>query len=774
MFKNYMKIAIRNLKRHKGFSFINITGLALGIACFLFILVYVQDELSYDGFHEDADSIYQILTHTDIKNNSITPTPLAPKLKEECPEIIDAARYHWIWGGAVINYNDKTFEEDGLRLVDPSFFKVFDFPFIMGDPNRALNDPYSIVITKASADKYFGDEYPIGKVVTLNHQHQLIVTGVIENVPSNSTLQFDMLVSLEFNILNIDNPGSYLAWENLTVYTFIKCRDHCNVDELNKKINRLVRNQSNRKSSFSLLPFMDRYFFFYSNKTSIYAFITIAVFVLLVACFNFMNLSTARSARRAKEIGMRKIVGAYRKQIILQFLGESTLLSLIAGICALILFSLLLPLFSTITGKEVILQYPFLLLSSLGVALFSGIVAGSYPALFLSRFKVIPALKGNLKSSFKGKGLRKTMVVAQFIISILLIIGMLVVNQQKYYMQSKDIGYDKRNIVSIPLDGGSIKYYQVFKNELLKDSRIVCVTGTASSLPFFNWHQGNIQWEGKNINDDISVSFNKVDYDFIKTLNIDLVEGRDFTRALSSDAEYNFLVNEEMAKKIGIHPVAGATLKIGDHPGKIVGVIENFHFSPLQRQIEPLILRLSPEDADNMLIRIQPENLAATLSFIENTWKNVVPQYPFQYSFLNEDYERSLFNISRIGYLLTAFSVLTIMISCLGLFGLSSYAVEQRTKEIGIRKVLGASVSNIVTDISKEFIILVLIANIIAWPLAYYLMNRWLQNFAYRINIGWWILLSAGVLALAIALFTVSYQSIKAALANPVESLHYD
>ena len=773
MFQNYFKVATRNIRRNPKYSLINLTGLTVGIACSLFIFVYVQDEFSYDRFHNNIGNVYQVLSHTDIKNNSVTPVPLGPILKDECPEIEKMTRYHWMWGETVLSYGDKTFIENGLRLADPHFFSIFSFPFLKGNPQTALTGTQSIVISEETSRKYFADEDPTGKILTLNHEHDFVVTGVIGNIPHNSTLRFNMVIPIEFNITNYDNW--YMDWNNLFVYTFIQCQKGCNVDQVNENIaGTVTRHGGQENLTLSVLPFADRHFFFFADKQTAYAFMTIAVFILFIACFNFMNLATARSTKRGKEIGMRKIVGAHRKQIVYQFLGESLLLTVIAGCIAVLLFTFLFPLFRTITGKEIDIPYGYLLRCSLAVTVLTGLAAGSYPALFLSQYKVMSVLKGVSLSGSRGRRLRRAIVTIQFALSILLILGMCVVYQQMEYIQNKDIGYNRDNVVSIPMGGGSEQYYQVFKNELLKDPSIKGVTGTASALPFVNWRIHVFQWQGKNPDEKISISFNAVDYDFIETMQMNIIDGRSFANESFSENTFSLIINEEMVKLMGKDSVIGSPLDRGDQPGVVIGVVENFHFNPLRYHIEPLVLQLDPREIDNVLIRIQPENFASTLSYIEDTWKEIIPHYPFQYSFLEEDYDRSVFRLKRTGYLLAAFAVLAIMISCLGLFGLSSYVAERRTKEIGIRKVLGASLPHIVQHISKEFMVLVVISNILIWPLAYYIMNSWLQNFAYRTSIEWWTFLLAGSVVLLIAVLTVSFQSLKAALANPVDSLRYE
>ena len=774
MITHYLKTALRHILRHKIYSFINIVGLAIGIACCLLITLWILDELSYDKFYKDADSIYHVLAHTDVKNIRVTPTLLAPTLKENFPEIVDATRYHWFFQDTLFSYENKAFRERRLRLVDPSFFKIFTFPFLQGNPDTALNDPYSIVVSEATAEKYFSNKDPIGKTLTMNNQHQFTVTGVIENVPRNSTLQFDMVIPIEYLISTYDSW--YTGWNNFFPKTFIKLQDNCNVDDINKKIADVAQIHGSREDTvLTVLSFTKRYVLFFSDVKYIYIFSAIAIFILVIACINFINLSTARSANRAKEISMRKIAGAHRKNIIFQFLGESLVLSFTALIFALILVGLLLPLFNTITEKELSLSNSLILPLAIGLALFSGIAAGSYPALFLSAFHPVKILKGKMASGAKSSALRKVLVVVQFSLSILLIIGTFVVHKQIDYMKHLSIGYDKELIVSISMGAGSEQYYRVFKNELLDDARILGVTGTALRMPYIDWHTSGWHWEGKDPNKELSVCFNVIDYDFVETLKLELLEGRDFTREVSSDASESYLVNEEMMKLMGMESAAGATLTGSGRIGKIIGVIKNFHFQPFYNQIEPLVLRLAPEDVDNILIRIKPGNITSTLTFIKETWKKVIPMYPFEYSFLDEDFDRRNFrDIERTSKLINSFAILAIIISCLGLFGLASFMAEQRTKEIGIRKILGASVSSIVLLLSKEFTKWVLIATIISWPIGYFAMSKWLQNFAYRTNINLWIFLLSAAVALLIAMLTISYQSIKSALANPIDSLRYE
>ncbi len=774
MFKNYIKIAYRNIQKNKIYSFINITGLAAGFACCLLITLWVIDELSFDKFHKNGKQIYHVLAHADVKNTMVTPTLLGPTLKEEFPEVIDMARFHRFYEGTIITYQDRSFNEDRLRTVDPSFLKMFTFPFIKGDPETALENPHSIVITRATAVKYFAGEDPLGKILTLNHEYVFTVTGVIENLPHNSTLQFDMLVPIAFQI-TISGEW-FTSWGNFFPYTFIKFQADCNVQEVNKKIADFLPTHGGPKQhKLTVLPFQKRHFVFYSDIMYVYIFSAIAVFILVIACLNFINLSTARSANRAKEIGMRKISGALRNHIIFQFIGESLIFSFIALIAAIMLVYMLLPFFNTLTSKEINLSdwsvIPFTILFTF----LTGLAAGIYPAFFLSKFRPVKVLKGELKSGTKGMTLRKTLVVIQFSFSILLMIGMLVVHRQIGFIQNADIGYSKEQLVHISMQGGSVKHYPVFRRELLSNTRILDVTGTAVAMPHFSWHQSGFHWKGDDPRQkEISISYNSIDYEFVKTFQIQLVEGRDFSSEYATDATASCLINEEMMKLMELKTAEGAELSQMNRTYKIIGVVKNFHFRTFIHQIEPLVLRLSPNGCKNIYVRISPKAIPSTMKFIRVTWNRILPDYPFEAVLLDEEFEQGYRNIERTGTLLNSFALLAVIISCLGLFGLASFMAEQRTKEIGVRKVLGASVPGIILLISKEFTKWVLVANVIAWPVAWYVMGKWLQNFVYKTNITWTTFIMSAGIALFIALLTVSYQSIKAALANPVESLRYE
>jgi len=785
MIKNYLKVTLRNMRKHKGYSFINIFGLALGMACCILLLLWVQDELSYDTFHENAGDLYRVVEnqhYTDyIYRVAVTPYPLGPALKEDFPEIADATRYAYA-GGILVRYGDNAFFENGIQAVDPSFFRMFSFPFMQGDRNTALDDPYAVVISAKMADKYFAGENPVGKSLSFNNRYDFTVTGVMKNIPRNSSLQFDMAVPFEF----MKTTGRYNeSWGSNSISTYVLLQKNTPKLRVDEKIAGFIKAHLEESvTTLYLQPFtrMHLYSSFYSQTGPgdiqyVYIFSVIALFILLIACINFMNLATARSANRAKEVGLRKVVGAMRGNIIRQFFSESLLLSVIALLLAVVMVALILPPFNTFSGKEISFAFAGkrpILLGLTAITLFTGIISGSYPALFLSSFQPVLVLKGSLKAGSKSAVLRKTLVVIQFSLSIFLIIGTAVIYTQLDYMRNKKPGYDKENLVYIPLRGTTRQSYRVFKSELLKNPGIAAVSASTHRPTNIGSNTSGIRWDGKAEDQKELISFSAVDFDYVETLKIELAEGRSFSEEFPSDTAAAFMVNEEVVKLMGVESAAGRNLYWGDTEGKIIGVMKNFHFQRVKYKIEPLVIGISLPDLNFILIRIHPDNTAAALDYIETTWKNVIPDYPFEYHFLSEDFERMYRTEEKIGDLLKYFSFLAVLIACLGLFGLASFTAEQRTKEIGIRKSFGASGLNVSLLFCREFFMLVIFANAIAWPFAYFAMHRWLQDFSYRTDLGLWLFALAGLLAVVIALMTVSFQSIKAALANPADALRYE
>jgi predicted permease len=785
MLKNYLKIALRNIKRHKGYSLINITGLALGMACCLLITIWVLDELSFDKFHENAASLYRVEENQHYTGRmfhvNVTPYPLAPALKEEIPEIIDATRYVWA-GGLLFRHGDKAFFEDDIRAVDPSFFQMFTFPLLKGDKNTALDSPYSLVLSEEIAEKYFGEEDPLGKVISVNNQYDFTVTGVMKNVPHNSYLQFDVIIPYELlrkTGRTRENFGSN------SILTFVKLQENVPVEQVNQKILGFIRTRvPESRTDLVLMPYtrihLHAYFGYEKDPGAIqyvYIFSIIALFVLLIACINFMNLSTARSANRAKEVGLRKVVGALKSDLIRQFYSESVIFALIALVFAVAIVSLLLPAFGALASKELswnVAGIESILAGLLGITLFTGLVAGSYPALFLSAFQPVRVLRGSLESGAASSWFRKVLVVFQFSLSILLIIGTTVVYKQLNFMKNRGLGWDKEHLVYVFLRADIKKSYEALKTELVKDSRVLGVTGTSELPLYIGSNSSGADWDGKDPDFSMLIGYNAVDFDFIETLRIEMVEGRSFSKEFPSDHSKSFIVNEEVAKIMEKESVVGERFSFGGVEGSIVGVMKDFHYQHIRNKIEPLAIIVSPEYINYTIIRIPPGSVSESMKYIEHTWNRVIPNYPFEYTFLDETFNRMFRAEERIGTVLKYFAGLAVFIACLGLFGLASFMAEQRTKEIGIRKILGANVSQVTVLLCREFFMLVLLANIIAWPAAYFVMKNWLQNYAYHTGLGLYIFAAAMAAALVVAVISVSFQAIRAAVANPVDSLRYE
>lgn len=785
MLKNYLKVILRNIRKHKGYSFINITGLAIGMACCLLISIWVLDELSYDRFHTNAPQLYRVEEDQQYSGRvfhvSVTPHPLAPALIEEIPEIVDATRLVWS-GGLLFRYGEKAFFEYSVRAADPSFFQMFTFPLIKGDKNRVLESAYSLVINEDIAEKYFGREDPLGKVITINNTHEFTVDGVIKNVPHNSILQFEVLVPYAF----LEKIGrTNLEFGSNSIGTYVQLSPNATMDQVNAKISGFIKAKvPDSATELVLKPFtrihLHSYWGYEKDAGAIqyvYMFSIIALFVLLIACINFMNLSTARSSNRAKEVGMRKVVGALKSHLIRQFYGESVVFAFIALILAVIIVTALLPVFSQFADKDLswnVGGIVTILIGLTAITFFTGLVAGSYPALFLSAFQPVKVLRGTLKSGAASSWFRKILVVVQFSLSILLVIGTVVVYKQLTYMKNKRLGWDKEHLVYIPLRDDVRKVYDTLKTELVKDPLVLNVTASSQLPSNMGSNSSNFNWEGKDPNFTTLIGDNSVDFDFIETLKIEMKEGRSFSKEYSSDASSGFIINEEVAKLMGRESVVGESCMFFGREGTIIGVTKNWHYQPVRREIEPLALFIEPEWNRVMLIRIPTGDVSESIKSIENVWKRVIPTYPFEYYFLDENFDQMYRAEESIGTLLKYFAVLAVFVACLGLFGLASFTSEQRTKEIGIRKVLGAKVSNITMLLCREFFLLVLVSNVIAWPVAYFLMKTWLQKYAYRTSLSVFIFMAAIGIALLVAFLSVSFQAIRAATANPVDSLRYE
>ncbi|TWR31366.1 FtsX-like permease family protein [Mucilaginibacter pallidiroseus] len=789
MIKNYFKIAFRNLWRHKGFSFINITGLAIGITACFFISMYVAFELSYDRFHTKADRIYRLAT--DIKtpsetiNTEVTSWAFAPNLKADFPEIEAYARVNQ--SGVLVRKDNIKFQEDNAMFADSGFFKLFDFKFIRGNAATSLSKPLTAVMSKSTAKKYFGDADPVGKSVLMTGKATPVeITGVMEDMPENTGVKADILVSMS-TLTQIFDKGIDDRWGNYGAVTYLLLKPGVDAKTLESKFPAFIKKRNGveegKRQMFATLllePLKDVYL--YSKRSpqgsinNVYIFSIVAAFILVIASINFINLTTARSVERAKEVGIRKVVGALKGELAGQFLGESVLICLMAFVLTIILSVVLLPAFNQLSGKVIstgifsnLLYIAILFITSVGI----GLLAGLYPAAVLSSFKPVSVLKGRFSAGNKGNALRKTLVVAQFSISIALIIGTIIVYTQMNYMQTQDLGFSKDQTLVLDTnnDPGKESFVQAVKSmpgvKSVTLSAAIPGGGNAGAYSEIENSKGDLQVA------NLDLYF--VDFDYVKQYGIKIIAGRPFQREfMQTDTAQAMLINEEAAKLFGYsspQQAIGKRFKQWGREGKIVGVMKDFHYRSLQSKISPLTMRVELNALNLASIKVSSANLKSTLAGIESKWKVAMPDRPYSFFFLDEFFDKQYRSEQRFGKLFLNFAVLAIFISCLGLLGLASYSTYQRTREIGIRKVLGASTTGIVNMLSKDFIKLVGLSFLIATPVAWYFMQKWLQDFAYRINIQWWVPALAGSLALIIALATVSFQAVKAALSNPVKSL---
>ena len=798
MIKNYFKTAWRNLWKHKTFSFINVFGLATGIASSLLIFLFVQDELSYDRFHKNAQDIYRVVK--DFVNDdgsrlpdATTPPALAPAMQQEIPEVEKVTRVFPSWGrDFLIKYGDKKILEQRLYRVDSSFFDVFTFPFIKGDPKNAFKNINSIVLTKSAAKKYFGDEDPMGKTLSVDDFGDLMVSGVIKDVPSNSHFHFDFLISIR------TFPGNDLdaSWEWYNFYTYAKVKPNTSIASLTKKIQDLYkRNDEEAKNIFYTQRLTDIHLSSNlkwelesnSDRLYVYVFSLIGIFIILIAGINYVNLATAKASVRAKEIGVRKVAGAVRSSLVKQFLVESITTCLLASVVAVIIAQLLLPAVNALTLKQLtVLGNPGVLSYMLLSTVFLGVVAGIFPAIYLSSFKPIIVLKGLKLSEKATLGLRKILVVIQFTISIVLIIGALIISQQVHFIQSAKLGLNKDQVL-IAKNTSNPHDRNAFLNEISQLPGVKKATTADGVVGGQNWTNGmNL----KGSQNSQLINFLSVGYDFVDAMGMQVKEGRGFSQKFPADTMNNgipggpldqnigsVLVNETAVKDLGIpEPAVGKQLLWSSDKDTmyyltIVGVLKDFHFTSLKNQIKPFAFINNPRRQWYFTIKLSTDNMRATLTQLGNAWKKFSNDRPFEYTFLDETYAKLYQSEARFEKVFISLVVLGIIISCLGLLGLSTFAAQRRIKEIGIRKTLGASAASVVALLSKDFLKLVVVALIIAVPIAWFAMTKWLQDFAYRISIQWWVFIAAAVLALLIAFITVSSQAIKAAVANPVKSL---
>jgi len=790
MIKNYFKIAFRNLWRHKTFSFINIMGLTVGLTAFFLIFIYVKFELSYDAFNSKADRIYRVVA--DLKTPSETlhtngpGWAVGPNIKEEFAEIEAVAR---ITGDNIlVRKGDIKFQEENALWADSALFQIFDFKILKGNPRTALSDPFSIVFTETAAKKYFGKTDPMGQTLLLTGDaFPSKVTGIIKDMPENSQVKADMLVSMSTITSKFDKRLDS-QWANYGNRTFVLLKPQTNPLALQAKLPAFLEKRNGtemkRLQMFpTLLLERLRDVYLHStrdgsktgNSNNVYIFSIIAVFILVIACINFVNLTTARSAERAKEVGIRKVVGAARTQLARQFIGESILICIIAFILSVAAAALMLSLFNQLAGKTVsagIFSSPSYIVILFLIALSIGILAGIYPALVLSSFQPVQVLKGRFATGTKGSLLRKGLVVAQFTISIALIIGTIVVYSQMKYMRSQDLGFNKDQQLIIDTQGDPAK--NTLKQAIASIPGVSAIS-LAGSVPGGGNPGAYSQVENKKGDMQIAnLDLYFTDFDYIPQYKIKIVAGRAFSKEFGTDTTQAMLLNETAVKLFGYSSpkdIIGKKFDQWGRKGTVIGVMEDFHFRSLQEVIKPLSMRIEPNGCNLISATVSSTNVKATIAAVENKWKSLIPNRPFSYFFLDDFFDKQYRGEIRFGKLFLNFSLLAIFISCLGLLGLASYSTMQRTKEIGIRKVMGASVAGIVNLLSKDFLILILISFLLAAPVAGFGMHSWLKDFAYRINISWWIFALAGLLAVVIALATISFQAIKAAYANPVNSL---
>lgn len=806
MFRNYLKVAFRNLWKNKGYSAINIFGLAVGLATCLLIILFVWDELSFDRFHEKANRIYRV--DSDIKFGgsalriAVSSDPMGATLKRDYPQVEQYTRIYASSGAKLLKKDDAYLNEEKIAYADSTFFDVFSFPLVSGNPRTALNDPNTAVVSESAAIKYFGTTQAIGKVIETNDNVNYKVTAVMKDMPKNSHFIFDVLLSMD----NVQyDMGNYLSHN---FHTYIVLKEGANPADFKRIFREVldkyilpqarafmpVKSMEEFESTgnylrYSLMPMTDIHLksdkypelAVNGSEQNVFIFSAVAFFILLIACINFMNLSTARSSNRAKEVGIRKVLGTERSTLIRQFLTESTLVAFISLVVALLITLGILPFFNDLSGKSLTMTslfQPGFLPILIIIPLIVGFLAGSYPAFYLSSFQPITVLKGKLARGFKKSGFRSGLVVIQFTATIFLIIATIVVYTQLSYIQNRKLGFSKDQVLMVDNAYVLGSQAEAFKQEILKFSGVQ--NGTLSSfLPVSSSSRSDNTYSKEAVMDaasGLNMQTWEIDHDYLKTLGMELVKGRNFSKEFGTDSNA-VIINETTAKILGYpDPIGKNIYYSGDGSGgsivplQIIGVVRNFNFESLHHNVGPLCFRLG-KSTGIASFKVNTTNIKDLVTKVETTWKSMAPGMPFSYRFLDDAFNNMYRAEQRMGKLALGFSILAIVVACMGLFGLATYAAEQRVKEIGIRKVLGASVSGIVEMLSVDFIKLVLVSALIAFPISWWAMTKWLTNFAYRIDLSWWIFLVAAVIAIFIALTTISYQAIRAALMNPVRSL---
>lgn len=786
MWENYIKSGFRHIKKQRGYSLINLAGLTIGITCFVLISLYVRYELSYDRFHENAKDLYRVLvrtreTYMGKSEVPVTPGPLAAAMQEEFPEILKATRVKA--EHVSMRHKDHRFAENRIYYADPAFLEMFTFPLSAGNPETSLTDPYGLLISQDMAQKYFPEENPLGKIVEIDKVDYKI-TGVLERIPGNTHFRFDFLASFS-SLVELQGRDRVYNWNSWSYSTYILLQKQADPVFLENKLGDLLRKNygEDATQTLRLQPVAHIHFYTKANFElepgadirNVYLLSAVGLFILLIACFNYMNISTARAATRAKEIGMRKVIGASRRQLVRQFLGESILFSFMALVISILLVRLILPSFRIFMGRK--LEAGFILEGSMiltlaGLVLFIGLLAGSYPSLVLSSYQPVAVLKGKpTRSSRRSSLFRNSLVVSQFAISAALIFCTIVVYNQLHFMKNKELGFIKDRIVTVPNVPGRSS---ALIDDLRKNSKILDVT-LSDYLPHNITGASFGEWDGADPDKKLLIYRNWVDQNYLGFYGIPIILGREFSRDFAAEAGQAYILNESAVKAIGWDDPIGKRFGFGDEErGVVVGVAKNFHFAPLHLDIEPLALTLTSERPNWLSIKIGPDDIPRTLAFIEKIWKAHSPESDFSYSFLDDRLDRVYRSEEKLGKSFSIYTFIALFVACLGLFGLASFTTAQQTKEIGIRKVLGATAWNITALTTKKFVGLVMAANAVGWPVAYFAMQKWLQNFVFRTSMELWIFALTAGMSLLIAVLTVGYQSVKAALANPADSLRYE
>jgi len=783
MFRNYLKTSIRNLWKNRGYSFLNIAGLAIGITCAALIFLWVEDELTFNHYFSNRDFLYKVKDRQTYDGTTFTfdatPGPLAQGMKTEIPGIKNTARTTW-GDRNLFSLGDKTIYEQGL-YVDAPFLSMFQLQFVKGNAAHAFDQLHSVVLSETMANKFFGTTDAIGKTLKVNNEQDYVVSGIIKDLPKNVSFKFDWLASFKI----YEDKNQWLQqWGNNGVVTYAEVQPHANIDAINKKLYNYISSKAGDDAiaKMSIYP-MNRWRLYDSFDNGkevpgrikyVNLFSLIAWIILIVACINFMNLSTARSEQRAREVGVRKVLGAAKGKLISQFIGESLIMAFVSAILAVALIYLTLPAFNNLVEKElsVNLFNPLHIGALMLITILCGLLAGSYPAFYLSSFNPVSVLKGlKLKSGASAGFIRKGLVILQFTISVVLIISTIIIYQQVQHVKDRNLGYNKQDLVYLALQGNMGQNFNAIKNDLLKTGVVQNAALSRSMILQLGSNTGNFNWEGKDPNKQILITVEAASPEYISTMGMRLKEGRGFYNDVKADSG-NVIINASFAKIINKKNVLGTVLSIGNEKYTVVGVIDDFVYNNMYSTAAPLFLYTDTSSTNYLTVRFKPNaNLTNAISKLEDVLKRDNPGYPVEYKFVDEQFDQYFKTETLIGKLAGVFAALAIVISCLGLFGLAAYTAERRTKEIGIRKVLGASAQGLAGLLSKDFIQLVAISCLIAFPVAWWMMNTWLQDYEYRIQISWWIFIAAGLLAILIALITVSFQAIKAALMNPVKSL---